>query len=100
MASKFVRSIRQVKDVSKLAEYVTEPNDIVQDVEGNIYIRLEKGFTKISGGADPSDEIAELKKTVDTNTKSIADNKKLIDANAKSIADLDARVKKLETPSE
>lgn len=96
MASKFVRGIRQVKDVSKLAEYVTEPNDIVQDLEGNVYIRLEKGFAKITGSSENSDVITQIKKDVQTNKTATTNNKKAIDTNTKGLADLETRIKALE----
>lgn len=99
MASKFVRGIRQVKDVSKLAEYVTTPNDIVQDLEGNVYVRLEKGFAKISGGASDED-ITSIQSDI-TNLKS--ENTKLknrvTELETKS-TDFEARIKALETPAE
>lgn len=127
MASKFVRSIRQVKDVSKLAEYVTTPNDIVQDLEGNVYIRLEKGFAKISGGVSEDDitpiqsDITNLKsentklknrvteletksselenKSSELETKTSELETKTTELENKS-TDFEARIKALETPAE
>lgn len=50
MASKFVRCIKNVEDITKLSDNVTEENDIVSDVHGNIYIRKDVGFHKLYDG--------------------------------------------------
>lgn len=63
MASQFVRSIREVKDVNGLAEHTTTINDIVSDVDGNVYIRTINGFEKITSG-DTATEIDSLKSEI------------------------------------
>lgn len=50
MASEFVRCIKNVKDINKLSDNVTEENDIISDVNGNIYIRKNVGYHKLYDG--------------------------------------------------
>lgn len=48
MASKFVRSIRAVKNLNILSDNVTDENDLVSDLEGNVFIRTINGFVNIT----------------------------------------------------
>lgn len=48
MASKIVRSVREVKDINKLSDFVTEENDLVSDTLGKVYVRTKNGFVEIT----------------------------------------------------
>lgn len=63
MASKFVRSIREVTDVTKLSDNVTEENDIVSQTDGKVFIRKAEGFLEVGGGASDED-ITNIKKDI------------------------------------
>src|SRR5699024_3794931 len=48
MSSRTVRTITNVKDVNKLADYVTSDNDIISDIDGNIYLKQgSKNYIKL-----------------------------------------------------
>ena len=55
MANKMVRSIREVKDVNKLAQHVTTENDLVSTTEGSVYIVTKNGYKLITDGANLED---------------------------------------------
>ena len=69
MASKFVRSIREVTDVTKLSDNVTEENDIVSQTDGKVFIRKANGYLEVGGGGASSEDVANIKKDI-TNIKS------------------------------
>lgn len=73
MANKIVRSIREVKDVNKLAQHVTTENDLIQTTDGSVYIVTKNGYKLITDGANLED--IEPLKTDIKNLKS--ENKKL-----------------------
>ena len=49
MANDFVRSIRNVKDVSQVPFYTNEDNDLIQDKDGNVFIRIGLSYQRITG---------------------------------------------------
>jgi len=73
MSSRFTRNLSEVKDVNKLAEHVTTQNDLVQTVEGDVFVVTKNGFQKITGGLDSSD----LDKTTTDITNLKSENTKL-----------------------
>lgn len=74
MASKIVRCIKGVENINTLSDNVTEVNDIVSDINGNIYIRKEVGFHKLynGDGANVDDIIDEIKKDIERLDKDIS----------------------------
>lgn len=63
MASKFVRNIREVTDVTKLSDNVTEENDIISQTDGKVFIRKAKGYIEFGGGAS-SEDVSNIKKDI------------------------------------
>ena len=64
MSGRIVRTITKVKDVNKLADHVTSDNDIITDVNGNVYLKNgSKNYIKLSTGDTESlqSEITSLK---------------------------------------
>ena len=55
MANKFVRNITEVKDVNKLAQHVTTQNDLIQTIDGSVYVVTKNGYEQITGGLSDSD---------------------------------------------
>lgn len=86
MASKFVRSLKDVKDIQKLSKNVIEENDIVSTEDGKTYIVTKTDFIEIAGSDDS------LAKQVDTNKKAITTLKS-------QATDFEKRIKALETPA-
>lgn len=64
MASKFVRSIRAVKNLNILSDNVTDENDLVSDLEGNVFIRTINGFVNITEHI-PQEVIDGIKKDIE-----------------------------------
>ena len=72
MAKKFVRSLKDVKDIQQLSKNIIEENDIVSTEEGKVYIVTKTDFIEIGGsGVD----IAELKSSVATLKTDVSTNK-------------------------
>lgn len=64
MSGRIVRTITKVKDVNKLADHVTNDNDIITDVDGHVYLKNgSKNYIKLSTGDTESlqSEITSLK---------------------------------------
>ena len=63
MAKKFVRSLKDVKDIQQLSKNIIEENDIVSTEEGKVYIVTKTDFIEIggSGNDDLKKEITTLK---------------------------------------
>lgn len=49
MANRFVRAIRQVKDIKKVPTFTNEENDLISDTKENVYVRVGRGYKKITG---------------------------------------------------
>lgn len=97
MSSRFTRNLSEVKDVNKLAQHVTTQNDLVQTVEGDVFVVTKNGYEKITGGLDSGD--LDNVKTEITNLKS--ENTKLknrVTDLETSNTDLISRVEALENP--
>lgn len=85
MSGRIVRTITKVKDVNKLADHVTSDNDIITDIDGNVYLKNgSKNYIKLSTGDTESlqSEITSLKsenkKTKNRVTKLETSNEDLI----------------------
>ena len=71
MAKKFVRSLKDVKDIQQLSKNIIEENDIVSTEDGKVYIVTKTDFIEIGGsGVD----IAELKSSVATLETDVSTN--------------------------
>lgn len=58
MASKFVRSTREVKDVTKLSDNVGDENDIFSQTDGKVFIKTrDGGYLEIGGSGGDLDLI-------------------------------------------
>lgn len=72
MSKKFVRSIKDVNDVSKVSKSLIEENDIISTVDGKVYIVTKTGFIEVIAGVDKQEitnlksEIKKLKNRVET----------------------------------
>ena len=71
MSNRIVRTVKNVKDVTKLADHLTSDNDIISDVDGNIYLKQgSKKYVKLATSNDSESLQSEI-----TSLKS--ENKKL-----------------------
>ena len=65
MSGRIVRTIIKAKDVTKLADHVTSDNDIISDIDGNIYLKQgSKNYVQLALNEDNKSlqrEISSLK---------------------------------------
>ena len=122
MAKKFVRSLKDVKDIQQLSKNIIEENDIVSTEDGSVYIVTKTDFIEIGGsGLDTvKTDITTLKsentklknrvttlETENTNLKSSVETLETENTNLKSSVEtletdyqtLSDRVTALETPA-
>lgn len=93
MSGRIVRTITKVKDVNKLADHVTSDNDIITDIEGNVYLKNgTKNYIKLGLSGDNESLQSELTSFKSENTKL----KKRVEALETSNKDLISRVEALE----
>lgn len=64
MAKKFVRSIRSVKNLDILSDNVTDENDLISDLEGNVFVRTINGFVNITEHV-PKEVIEDIQKNIE-----------------------------------
>ena len=70
MSGRMVRTITKAKDVTKLADHVTSDNDIISDVDGNIYLKQGvKNYVKLSTSNDSESLRSEMTSLKSENTK-------------------------------
>ena len=52
MAREFVRSVKNVKDINTINDNITEENDLISDINVNVYIRKKTGYQLLNVGND------------------------------------------------
>ena len=97
MSGRIVRTITKVKDVNKLADHVTSDNDIITDVNGNVYLKNgSKKYIKLGLSEDSESLQSEI-----TSLKS--ENKKIknrVTDLEKSNGEQDTKIESLETSND
>lgn len=92
MAKKFVRSLKDVKDIQQLSKNIIEENDIVSTEEGKVYIVTKTDFIEIGGNgvdiADLKSSVATLKTDVSTNKSDIKKLKTDVSTNQSDVGTL------------
>lgn len=103
MAKKFVRSLKDVKDIQQLSKNIIEENDIVSTEEGKVYIVTKTDFIEIGGsGVDIEDlksSVTTLKTDVTTNQSDVDTLKTDVSTLQGQATDFENRIKALETPA-
>ena len=117
MAKKFVRSLKDVKDIKQISKNIIEENDIVSTEEGKVYIVTKTDFIEIGGSgvdiADLKSSVATLETDVSTNQSDIKKLKTDVSTNQSDVGtlktdvstlkdqatDFENRIKALETPT-
>lgn len=93
MSGRMVRTITKAKDVKKLADHVTSDNDIISDIDGNIFLKQgSKNYVQLALSEDSVSLQSEISSFKSENTKL----KKRIEALETSNKDLISRVEALE----
>lgn len=93
MSGRIVRTITKVKNVNKLADHVTSDNDIISDIDGNIYLKQgSKNYVQLALSGDSASLQSEISSFKSENTKL----KKRVSDLETSNKDLISRVESLE----
>ena len=96
MSGRMVSTLTNVKDVNKLADHVTNENDIITDQQGNVYLKNGvKSYLKLALSSDNDSLQTEIKNLKSENTKI----KKRVTELETSNTDLITRIEALETPT-
>lgn len=104
MSGRMVRTITKVKDVNKLADHVTSDNDIITDIDGNVYLKNgTKNYIKLGLSGDTEsleNSITTLKSENTKLKKRVSDLETSNEDLETSNKDLISRVEPLETSNE
>lgn len=94
MSGRMVSTLTNVKDVNKLADHVTNENDIITDQQGNVYLKHgTKSYLKLALSSDNDSLQTEITSLKSENTKL----KNRVTELETSKTDLITRVEALET---
>jgi len=95
MSGRIVRTITKAKDVTKLADHVTSDNDIISDIDGNIYLKQgSKNYVQLALSEDNNNLQSEITSLKSENTKL----KNRVTDLETSNTDLTSRIEALENP--
>jgi|SRR5699024_4873981 len=101
MSGRIVRTITNVKDVNKLADHVTSDNDIITDIDGNIYLKQgSKNYVELALSKDIAKLQGEITSLKSENTKiknRVTDLETTNSEQATKISDLETSNKEQET---
>ena len=102
MSGRIVRTITKAKDVTKLADHVTSDNDIISDIDGNIYLKQgSKNYVQLALSKDTESLQSEITSLKSENTKlknRVTDLETANSEQTTKISDLISRVEALEEP--
>ena len=102
MSGRIVRTLTNVKDVNKLADHVTNENDIITDEQGNAYLKHgSKSYLKLALSGDNDSLQSEITSLKSENTKlknRVTDLETSNSEQDTKISDLETRIESLETP--
>ena len=88
MASDFVRSLKDIRNINKLSKNLVEENDIISTIDGKRYIATKTGFIEMSTTENfnqLNELINRIKQDVTTNKSNITRNKNNIATNTSTI---------------
>ncbi|WZX02797.1 tail fiber [Staphylococcus phage STPX-6] len=88
MADRIVRSLRNIDSVDKLNDNLVEANDLITTKDGNIYIRRDEDYYKLTFKDELLSKINMNTKDINKNKNDIATNKNNISQNATDIINI------------
>lgn len=92
MASKFVRSVKDLYNIEKFNDNLVDVNDIVSTIDGDVYLYTKNGFIQLQGIEELQDEMQELEEKLSDNEKRIYDNEEKIKVIETSVEDSKLKV--------
>lgn len=95
MASKFVRSVKDIYNLQNFNTNLLDENDICSTVDGDVYIYTKNGFLHLESIEPLQDEIQEVQEKLSDNEKRIYDNEEKIKVIETSVEDNQLKVKEV-----
>lgn len=95
MASKFVRSVKDVYNIEKFNDNLVDVNDIVSTIDGDVYLYTKNGFIQLQGIEELQDEIQEVQVTISYNEYKINKNEQTIKVLNTKVEDNELKVKEV-----
>lgn len=95
MASKFVRSVKDIYHLEQFNTNLVDENDILSTVDGDVYIYTKNGFLHLESIEPLQDEIQEVQEKLSDNEKRIYDNEEKIKVIETSVEDNQLKVKEV-----
>lgn len=92
MASKFVRSVKDIYNLQNFNTNLLDENDICSTVDGDVYIYTKNGFLHLESIEPLQDEMQELEEKLSDNEKRIYDNEEKIKVIETSVEDSKLKV--------
>ena len=87
MASKFVRSVKDIYNLQNFNTNLVDENDILSTVDGDVYIYTKDGFLHLESIEPLQDEMQEVQEKLSDNEKRIYDNEEKIKVIETSVKD-------------
>lgn len=95
MASKFVRSVKDIYHLENFNTNLIDENDILSTVDGDVYIYTKNGFLHLDSIEPLQDEIQEVQEKLSDNEKRIYDNEEKVKVIETSVEDNQLKVKEV-----
>lgn len=92
MASKFVRSVKDIYNLQNFNTNLLDENDICSTVDGDVYIYTKNGFLHLDSIETLQDEIQEVQEKLSDNEKRIYDNEEKVKVIETSVEDNQLKV--------
>lgn len=95
MASKFVRSVKDIYHLEQFNTNLVDENDILSTVDGDVYIYTKNGFLHLDSIEPLQDEMQEVQEKLSDNEQRIYDNEEKIKVIETSVEDNQLKVKEV-----
>ena len=95
MASKFVRSVKDIYHLENFNTNLIDENDILSTVDGDVYIYTKNGFLHLDSIEPLQDEMQEVQEKLSDNEKRIYDNEEKVKVIETSVEDNQLKVKEV-----
>ena len=95
MASKFVRSVKDIYNLEKFNTNLVDENDILSTVDGDVYIYTKNGFLHLESIEPLQDEVQEVQEKLSDNEQRIYNNEEKIKVIETSVEDNKLKVNEI-----
>lgn len=95
MASKFVRSVKDIYHLEQFNTNLVDENDILSTVDGDVYIYTKNGFLHLESTEPLQDEMQEVQEKLSDNEQRIYDNEEKVKVIETSVEDNQLKVKEV-----